>query len=543
VTSRLRLTLASILALAALGAVAPAAQATTLGPPVQISTFSPARDDNPAGKFHADAVNPKTGAQIAFYVANGGGDDYYATQLFTADGPVGSENVVVSGGGFYTGCWQPSIAYNPATGGWFAAYPDDSGNRIVGQLLNADGTNSGAPFTAGSITNPNCAGLKINWNSKSKKFLLTFTSENSDDMKARFISGSGIPQGTTFTALENVTNSYCAMDTAYSSKSNTFLASVGAECVSDATHRPLVQFLSGAGDRVGSARYLGDTGGIYNYSSSIAYNAKLDEFGVFWLRRIQGYPQPLVSVLYLQRIDASTGANVGSPIEITPPDGFIARSSRPRVSASPSGRYYISTFLVPDPSSNDVQWYSFKASGTGTTVADSLEDVSNGLFRGVRLQNLYNPVTGQFLSTFVASTVDSYPGQSNLYVNGGPGSPPTPGSKPTLTAKGSPGATSLQVKVGCGGGGSCRIQLGGKLVGGSASDKLVGKTVEINSAGAAGAGTSTRAKASRTVTLAYTGALIRQLAADGGGKIRVKARQVGGKSKTITVTVPASVTG
>ena len=169
-----------------------------------------------------------------------------------------------------------------------------------------------------------------------------------------------------------------------------------------------------------------------------------------------------------------------------------------------------------------------------------------------RPQNLYNPVTGQFLSTFSAyecvpnplSTTRSPRGPAcsdtyNLYANGGPGNPPTPGGGPSLKKAGTPGGTSLSVRVGCTGGGSCRVKLGGKLVGGSG--KLQGKTVKIGSASATG--TTSRAKASRTVTLAYTNALIRQLAANGGGKIRVKAKQVGGGSKTITVTVPSSVTG
>lgn len=38
-------------------------------------------------------------------------------------------------------------------------------------------------------------------------------------------------------------------------------------------------------------------------------------------------------------------------------------------------------------------------------------------------------------------------------------------------------------------------------------------------------------------------ASILALAALGAGRIKVKPRQVGGKSKTITLTVPASVTG
>ena len=539
-----RLSVAIFSALAIAAFAVPAAQAATVGLATQITDFSPARtEEGGAGKYHSDAVNPKTGAQIAFYFGNDGSDNYLATQRFTADGPVGSENVVVTGGNYATSCYQKSIAYNPTTGGWFVAYPDNNGNQIIGQLLDADGSNSGASFTVGSINRPDCSGLKINWNSNSKKFLVTFASENADDVKARFVSGNGTALGSTFTALENSPSSYCPMDTAYSSKSNTFLTSVGGECLAAPAQGPLIQFLSGTGARVGSARYVGNAAWDYSYAPAIAYNAKLDEFGVIWQRRISTFPVAQAEI-YLQRIEASSGANVGGPVQIEPPtssDDLVGAGNRIRVAVSPSGQYYISAHMIPDASTdgNDGSWYSFKFSGTGNTVADSLEDISNGVIYPVRVQNLYNPVTGQFLSTFVASAESG--NDFNLYLNGGPGSPS--GGKPTLKKVGTPGGTSLSVRVGRAGGGSCKVQLGGKLVGGSASDKLVGKTVEIGSAGAAGTGSHTRAKASRTVTLAYTGALIRQLAADGGGKIRVKARQVGGKSKMITVTVPASVTG
>ena len=553
--------LAAVFSFALLALFAPATWAATVGPATQITDFSPARtaDGEAAGTKHATAVNPKTGAQIAFYNGRAAGatNRYMGAQLFTAEGPVGPEHVVVTGDQYIDNCWQPSVAYNPTTGGWLAAYPHSDGSEIIGQMLNADGSNSGASFSIGSISSPSCSGVKINWSTQSKKFLVTFASGYVDVMKARFVSGSGTPLGSTFVALDNTPASYCPMDTAHSSKSNTYLASVGAECTSDPANRPLVQFLSSTGAQVGSKRFLGDASWEYDYAPSIAYNAKLDEFGVFWQRRIATSPV-VNSAIYLQRIDASNGADIGAPVQVEAPtntEPLVGYGQRIRVSASPSGTYYLSAHLIPAASTNPSQsdWYSFEVGGTGQTVTDSLEDVGNGVTNTNRPQTLYNPVTGQFLSTFSASecvpsagsTTRSTRGRPctnayNLYANGGP---PTPSSGPSLKKAGTPGGTSLSVRVGCTGSGSCRVQLGGKLVGGSDSDKLQGKTVKIGSAGTSGTGTTARAKASRTVTLAYTNALIRQLAADGGGKIRVKAKQVGGGSRTITVTVPASVTG
>jgi len=564
--------LIALLSFALLALATPATQAATLGPATAITEFSPVRTINgeAGGTKHATAVNPKTGAQIVFYngLAAGATNRYLGAQLFTADGPVGPEHVVVTGDQHVDICWQPSVAYNPTTGGWLVAYPDNQTNEIIGQKLNADGSNSGASFVIGSITSPSCSGVKINWSGQSKKFLVTFGSGYVDVMKARFVSGSGAPLGSTFVALDNTPASYCPMDTAHSSKSNTYLATVGAECTSDPAKRPLVQFLSSTGDRVGSERFLGDASWEYDYGPSIAYNAKLDEFGVFWQRRIATSPV-VNSAIYLQRIDASNGADIGAPVQVEMPtnsDSLVGYGNRIRVSASPSGTYYLSARLIPGGTtvSAESDWYSFKVGGTGQTVANSLEDVGNGVTNTNRPQTLYNPVTGQFLSTFSASECVPNAGSAtrstrgvpctnayDLYANGAPGTPPTPSSGPSLKKAGTPGGTSLTVRVGCAGGGSCKVQLGGRLIGGtrSAIAKLRGKTVKIGSAGTSGSGsgsgtsTITRAKASRTVTLAYTSALIRQLAQDGGGKIRVKARQVGGGSKTITLTVPASVTG
>jgi hypothetical protein len=153
--------------------------------------------------------------------------------------------------------------------------------------------------------------------------------------------------------------------------------------------------------------------------------------------------------------------------------------------------------------------------------------VTNGTESSLRPQNLYNPKTCEFVTTFVASAVggESY----NIYANGSGPSPNCPQGKgkPTLKKKGTAGATSLKVRVGCAAAGSCRIALSGKLVGGKG--KLKGKKV--------------KAKGKSTVTLAYSDALIRELRRNGGGKIRLKAKEVGGGSRTITVTVPNPVTG
>jgi len=530
---RLAVAIFSVLAFA--GIAAPAAQATPDGLSTQITDFSPGRgSETNSGQFHATAVNPKTGAQIVLYRANNGDDAYLGTQRFDGDGPVGAEHVIATGANVAQNNWQYAIAYNPTTGGWLAAYADYDGDQILGQLLKADGSTSGSSFVIGTISSPEYAGVDISWNSKSKKFLVAFTSYYDVTMEARFVKGGGAVSGAQFTVMSGLSGSdYVPMDTAYSSKSNTFL--VEAYDSPDPASRTRVQLLSGSGSPIGSDRYLGTAED--NYAASVAYNAKRDEFGVVWIS------QPVSSGPYfitLQRIKASDGVDVGGEVEITPPEGMEVCCYRPFLSSSPSGQYYVATYLNPGTSPYDSGWFAFEFSGTGETVADSLDETGNGLYSGGRPQTLYNPVTRRFVNTNVSyecvptplSTTRSTRGGPctdyyNLYSNGGSALPS--GSKPTLKKLGTPGGTSARVKLGCGGSGKCKIKLTGKLKGGSG--KIVPQTVKVK------AGKKSKVK------VIYSQDLIDELAANGGGKIKLTAKRVGGKSKTIILTVPASVTG
>jgi hypothetical protein len=542
-----RLALSFSIAAAVAAFLVPAASASAATSPVKVTDLSPSVTTSrpaSAGQFHAVAVNPNTGAQIAFYSANLGPGAYLATQRFDANGPVGSENVICdSAGGVCTDqtYWQYSVAYNPATKGWIAVYHDQQGDRIVGQLLNPDGSASGTPFTTvDGIEGPSYAGAKVVWNSASKKFLVTTTSLYDSLLRGRFVTGNGAASGSSFDILTGLSSGNpCPMDTAYSTQSNRFLAVAGGGCSPDSANRPIVQFLSGAGALQGSSRFMG-SGTYGSYSASIAYNSKLDEFGVVWVNSIDSDTDNIT----LQRIDASNGSDVGSPIEISPPEGMLSGGSRVRVSYSPkSGNYFLSAYLEAGTSSNDEGAHSFQVSGVGETVTGSLVKLNEGLTNNAsRPQNAYNPVSARFLTTYAASECEAIPMSAtrstrgpactdvyNLYslgagTSGGGGS-----KKPTVKKAGTPGGTSARVKLGCGGSGKCTIKLTGKLKGGSG--KIVAQTVEVK------AGKKSKVK------VRYSQALIDELAANGGGKIKLTARQVGGGSSTILLTVPNPVTG
>lgn len=510
--------------LVAATAIVPTAQATIIGPATQITDFSPGRSNlTAAGRFHATAANPQTGDQIAVYYAYGD-SAYLGAQLFDAQGPVGPEQVIATTGP--DSYYSYSVAYNPSTGGWMVGLQDTQNNEIDGQLLNADGSTSGSAFTVGT-GEQGYAGVKVVWNSTASKFLFSWTSYYEADMKGRFVSGSGTPQGSELTLITfDDPDEYCPMDSAYSPQENTFLNTVGGQCAYyfDPAYPAVSQLLSGGtAAPVGSPNLLGPLAvNSFNYAPSVAYNAKANEFGVVWHSRPDLDQQ---FELLLQRMNASTGAEIGAPVEITPPEGMLPYYRRVRVSASPvTGHYYITPSLLQGTSSNPDGWYSFKVTSTGATVADSLENLASGVDGPYRPQNLYNPKTCRFVTTFVGQdpVTDDY----NLYANGADPEP-APCGKPSLKKKGTAGATSLKVRVGCASAGSCRIKLSGKLVGGKGKVK----------------GVTSKGSGKRTVTLSYSRKLIRELRRNGGGKIRITSKEVGGGSRSITVTVPAPVTG
>ena len=235
----------------------------------------------------------------------------------------------------------------------------------------------------------------------------------------------------------------------------------------------------------------------------------------------------------VQLFNAATGSAVGSPVVQPYPASAVNAGFRIQIAADECrGGYALTSYTSNDAVERNAI-YALELDGSAQPVGTS-DWVSTGLGGAVRPKIAFDRSSGSFRVTYIAEDSLST-SASNIYSSeigtsglGGCSKPPS-GAKPSLKKAGAGGATSLRVKVGCGGASACRVKLSGRLQGGSG--KLEGKTVKV------------KAGKKKTVTLDYSPGLISELSGRSGSKIKVTAKQVGGKSRTITVAVPDSVTG
>jgi hypothetical protein len=264
-------------------------------------------------------------------------------------------------------------------------------------------------------------------------------------------------------------------------------------------------------------------------NGSITYSKASDRYAVAW----SDYDETGGPVL-VQLFSASTGNAVGSPVVQPLPATVESSRYRIHIAADEYGSGYTVVSIAEDSSSSSSSkvftlWLDSSAQPVGTPGW-----LTDDLAYAFRPQVTFDRHSGCFRATFIGATapsvLDIYSAEFGTSGPTGCSSPtPSGKKKPSLGKAGVAGATSLRVKVGCGGASACRIKLSGKLKGGSG--KLDGKTVKV------------KAGKKKTVKLAYSSGLISELSGRGGSKIKVTAKQVGGKSRTITVAVPDSVTG
>jgi len=476
------------------------------------------------------ASNPVNGQNLYAYIgsSDGGTTHYYGAQVTNGSGPVGPETVLVSSasGCAYSSSMQMASAHNPVSGGWIVAYREACGedHHWRAQRLNADGSLSGSPILLGAPITDSDSGVQIDveWNPNAKNFLFAWHNYNSNSYSVpnfigRIVEADGTVTGSEIDLMPSLTdyNGYGPLSLSYSPKSDHYLLAALIDGELE------IQLLDGNGQPIGDYVPLPDA----DYAPSVAYNAVRDEFAVATEISSGGsYP------VHIQRIDASDGSLIGA-WETPAPSGIEPYGYRPRIVASPCADEYFVSATGDDNDENGGQ-YGYRVAGDLSTSLGSLHYLSSGQSSyAYRVNSTYNQKTNQYWTGWTGASAG---GDWDIYA-----SPVTAGtqratcasakSKPKLKKRGTAGATSLRVEVGCGKGTApCRIRLSGKLKGGSG--KLRAKTVKLGSK-------------SKTVKLDYTDPLISEIARNGGGRIKVKAKEIGGGTRTIVVTVPASVTG
>lgn len=399
------------------------AAASAAPTPIQLTTFSPARNADGAGQKHATAVNPRNGRQLVFgwFAAADGNIRYLASRVLRPSGaPLGAEHVLLGSStnpsaGFTTSNQSFGAAYNPVTGGWIVTWLDSDAKTYVSQTLKASGAAQGPARTLASSPDINCCGSSdIAWDSKKKQFLVAWSYySNSGDTTpdgsptGRFVKANGtLAPGGSFRLLSNVSdfgfwNDYHQLALEYSPKHDSFgLITKARNASVSAFVRPYFQRLNSNGRPVGAAKNLTPSPalGANIGNVDLAFSAKSDQYAAIWGEITgNGTDNPI----YVQRLKGSSGALVGAPVLQTLPAGESGNRYRAKIVAGPSGFYAVSTF--DNLGLNGAQSIgAFKIGANGATVGTPVWLWTNEFAAASRPQVAFNPVSCRFIVTYVA---------------------------------------------------------------------------------------------------------------------------------------------
>ncbi len=568
---------ASVLSLS-IGAVAPAAVAS---PTSDVQALSGWTDTYSGGGWGylgwaSVAGNPSTGKSAVLYFADHAAATpsayrSYHVQIVNADGsPSGSPIDLSASNDNYYYYAAPVISYNPSTEGWtaFVVYGSDTFSatnppEVRSHEISQAGALVGSPNTVIDPVGDSFFRQAANrfyssspsapWDPQEQRFLYggsmydvspNVTSGNDDDNAAGlFVGGDGQPVTGDMKLLTDFKQGCCGVGMDFSTKSRNYLVAWWGDQDTSVQNEwgPITQLLDEDGNRIGTPdRLIPDE--LQSVGVATAYNAARDEF-IVTTSISKKYDDcsdvslALACGVYAFRVGADDGQLIGDPIPLvttTSTEDLDAQYRRPQIAVNGDGDEFMVTWTQGSWSAGQNVW-ARRASGNGTMIDSEPQNVSD--FFGGEDSVHQRPAVGfdakscqyqlawQYIADINASTKpQNIAGRTYSSV-----CKSSAKKKPSIRKLGTPGSTSAKVKVGCGGSGKCTIKLSGKLKGGSG--KIVSKTIKV------------KAGKKATVKVRYTKALIDELASNGGGKIKLTARQVGGKSSTIVLTVPSSVTG
>lgn len=402
------LPLVTLLALVLLGGVASASPLT----PIQISSLPLSQSDQNNFLYQQTAINPTNGkGMIVGYIGTGPtGYALNVAQPIDATGASdGSATTLVANSASSSPAIdqsQPSVAYNPATGGWLACYADDVVGELVCQHLNADGSFSGTAFPISSGANLGSGPqTSIVWSPVLEKFAVMFSYANT--AAVRLVDPSGGTSGAIIPVTFSVGGGASiggGSDIAYSPTSNTFMVTFRARAALGEPQAPWVQLLDGNAQPLGSAvRSASDTSRAFG-SGSLMYNRSRNEFDLVASESGGLY------LIEVQRFNAVDGSKVGSPsskVIAAPLNNFSYY--RPVIAANPfTGGDLIVVSLVDSSASNNGGIYalSFDAD-SGIGDPELIAGGAAGYPAQPRPRVRFNSYTCQFLTVYTADTGSS----------------------------------------------------------------------------------------------------------------------------------------
>lgn len=391
--------------------------------------------------------------------------------------------------------------------------------------LNPDGTAAGAPWpvsTAAGVSGP--YGIAID--SSDNVFVANVTAQSVTKIA---------PDGTATTPFASLGTIPFGL-TIDRSNGNIYTANPIADTVSkvtlDGTASVLGTLSSGAGP---VAVAVGAGGKVY---SSNEGGASVTEFGPsLTCTDISGADDPSYSPtaddvgkkirVKLTGTNGSGSASANSDLSETVAGVAPVNTDPPSI----SGDAKVGSTLTGDPGTwtgapapdLTYQWQRCDADGTNCVDISGADGLNYELTNDDVGKKLKFKVTG----SNDAGTVDALSDPTAVIT---PAPSPSP-SKPAVEPRGGAGPSSLRLKIRCAGSSACRVKITGKLKGGNGTVKP--KMVRV------GAGKQAAVK------VEYTPTLISEIKSRGGGRIAIKAKQVGGATRTITVRVrlPKPVTG
>jgi hypothetical protein len=335
--------------------------------PVQITDW-PAPDVTSNGGNTAIASDPTSGNSVIVYGYTDGGVASYYTQLVNAAGnPVGPAHLLTANSRPF---WaQPSIAWNPSTGGYLSCWPNYAGSSPVDikcDALAADGTPAGSPSTINS-TPDEYPMTNLAWSTAKGKFLVTMT-DWADYARARFVDSSGAPSGSVIDFMPDSAYDFNGgAGLAYSPTSNRFLVYARAEKSSTEENAPWLWLLDGDGNPVGSPQRIDPDTAVEYKNASIVWNSVRDEFVVMSVNK-KTDPE-----FYIRRFKAADGSPVGDPTTATVSsadfDPAWDRRFRPQLSAHAFADQmlaYVALDTNTAGGTTDYGIYSMSVAGDGT---------------------------------------------------------------------------------------------------------------------------------------------------------------------------------
>lgn len=413
----------------------------------QATTFLTPSDNN--GAFQAIASRPDGSSLVVSYGVQADGGTTTGILVAALLDPNGTRLSVTRIGGdadlIGTGS-QPSVAYNPITGGWITCFArlvdiaaDPQTSQPMCQYLDAGGAPSGTAFAVDDVYADRWNQNAIAYSTEREQFLVLSTAWSTGAV-GRWVSGDGsgvvgdrIPYGVGTTPAVTGQGGV-GVDVAYSELSDTFAMVMRGKTSGVNQPAPWVFMLNGDGQPLAGASNpvrIGDDLAQGYSNGSIAYSQDTDEFIAVAFLSDSSY------ALATRTFEAATGTPSASETRSELPGTFDPSRWRPVVAADQAGGgYVIPAALKTVAESSVIKVFMIPLRADGVAGEPVLLAGSATEPTGSRPRITYRDAYCDFV---VSYQLDSSTWGRQAFVHRAPGSAPCSPPSPAPTPAPSPG--------------------------------------------------------------------------------------------------------